>query len=976
MSTYIQGVTDFIPQIQEFQPDFNFYAKSLQMSQSKYDANHDRLSNLYGSLLNSPMLREKNIEERDAFFKVIDQDIQRMASLDLSKQQNVDAASSVFNQMLDNKNIVKDMVWTKNWQKEHQRADGFRNCVDSEKCGGAWWEGGVTALNYQAEEFKNVSDDEALNMGNARFTPYQDVMGEAIKLAKEADLNIKIDQKSGGYIVTTKNGPNLVQPLASLFMGSLGKNPKIKEYFDTKAYVDRKGWVNSNIPIYGTEEAATQAYIDEMARTQDPALKQAVANLSYNKTNVERQRSAVEEKIRQDGTTANSTLADVYRKMVSSEQAVSASLETAQEAEGNMRVAMNNRNTRSAMRNLDSALGSAYLRGEIGAAANTLAYKDFEQTMKVDPYALESVRQSNRLTLEDRRFQNKAAIEKYKFDLEDYQKKADARGDATANLGILTDVGAGGFTVNLDESASFDQFMKRKSALEQEVSRPEKEMLTDMMTLAINASNNGDAGADADLITVGDALIQDLKADDPAFLNKYKNSSPEQKLKAIKALDVAGEFQKLPGSTADELYENVLVPMIDGNNKDNAVTRGYLSQLWSTQSAVEKRNRISAKNATLEQLDKYYTDQTASVKAKLKADPQFWDHADAINAYIDKNGNPKSKKEFMKDYAKTIISNNPERTDKQNLAYEASLEAAEMYNNMTDDEGVLTLWKQAFSTHAVAKGQTNALNGGGSVAVEKSLNFPTVDPAEYLSNGTIGVNTFINDVKGAGAGKAKVVLGGPSAGVPAESSEAALAILNQIQTDIRTRNKDTDETRPILNVEYQDIAGSSDDWTALNIKIDDAYAKQYVGTKNNPGLLYDRRNELQTDGITLYLKKDAANNLFRTNAKTSDVETILEYTGEYKIDDYPEYAKNVKLTPLSNGGYTISGNMAYAVDERGDLKFKPFTQPYYDPNTDPNRVLANFRGSVLRPNVETLKYYQQAYNTTNGIKDPSQLLNQ
>ena len=137
MSTYIQGVTDFIPQIQEFQPDFNFYAKSLQMSQSKYDANHDRLSNLYGSLLNSPMLREKNIEERDAFFKVIDQDIQRMASLDLSKQQNVDAASSVFNQMLDNKNIVKDMVWTKNWQKEHQRADGFRNCVDSEKCGGA-----------------------------------------------------------------------------------------------------------------------------------------------------------------------------------------------------------------------------------------------------------------------------------------------------------------------------------------------------------------------------------------------------------------------------------------------------------------------------------------------------------------------------------------------------------------------------------------------------------------------------------------------------------------------------------------------------------------------------------------------------------------------------------------------------------------------------------------------------------------------
>lgn len=975
MATYIQGVTDFIPQIQEFQPDFNFYAKSLQMSQGKYDANHDRLSNLYGSLLNSPMLREKNIDERDAFFKVIDQDIQRMSSMDLSKQQNVDAASSVFNQMLDNKGIVKDMVWTKQWQKEHKRADGFRNCVDAEKCGGAWWEGGVSALNYQAQEFKNVSEDEAMNMGNARFTPYQDVMGEAIKLAKEADLSIKVDQKSGGYIVTTKNGPNLVQPLASLFMGSLGKNPKIKEYFETKAYVDRKGWVNSNIPIYGTEEAATQAYIDEMSRSQDPALKRAVGNLSYNKANVEQQRKAVEDRIRQEGTTANSSLADVYRKMLSTEQAISSSLEAAQEAEGNMRVAMANRTSRSAMHNLDSALGSAYLRGEIGAAANTLAYKDYEQTMKADPYSLENARQANRLTLEDTRYKNRMALQVNKFKLADFYKKADARGDATSNLGILTDVAAGGVTVNLDETANFDQFMKRKTALEQEVSRPEREMLTDMMTLAVNASNAGDAGADADLITMGDALVQDLKADDPSFLARYKNFSPAQKLKVMKSLDYASEFQKLPGSTADELYSNVLTPMIDKNNKDNTVTRSYLSQLWSTKNAVEKRNRISAKNATLDQLDKYYADQTASVKAKMKADPQFWDQADAIEAYIDKNGNPKSKKQFMRDYTKVILQNNPERTDKETMAYDAALEAGEMYKNMSEDEGVLTMWKQAFATHAVSKGQTNALHGGGSVAVEKSLNFPTVDPAEYLSNGTVGVNTFINDVKGAGVGQSRVVLGGPSAGVPAESSEAALAILNQIQTDIRTRNKANDKSRPILNVSYQDIAGGSDEWTALNIKVDDAYAKQYVGSEKNPGLLYDRRNELQTDGFTMYLKKNAATNMFRKNSKTTDVETILEYTGEYKVDDYPEYAKNVKLTPMQNGGYTISGNMAYALDEQGNLKFKPFTQPYYDQNTDPNRVLENFRGSVLRPNVQTLMYHQQAFNTSNGIKDPSQLLN-
>ncbi len=43
MSTYIQGVTDYIPQIQPFTPDFNFYATALQTMQSQYDTNYKKL---------------------------------------------------------------------------------------------------------------------------------------------------------------------------------------------------------------------------------------------------------------------------------------------------------------------------------------------------------------------------------------------------------------------------------------------------------------------------------------------------------------------------------------------------------------------------------------------------------------------------------------------------------------------------------------------------------------------------------------------------------------------------------------------------------------------------------------------------------------------------------------------------------------------------------------------------------------------
>ena len=38
MATYIQGLTDYIPQIQPFQPDLNFYGNVMQTRQTRFDA--------------------------------------------------------------------------------------------------------------------------------------------------------------------------------------------------------------------------------------------------------------------------------------------------------------------------------------------------------------------------------------------------------------------------------------------------------------------------------------------------------------------------------------------------------------------------------------------------------------------------------------------------------------------------------------------------------------------------------------------------------------------------------------------------------------------------------------------------------------------------------------------------------------------------------------------------------------------------
>ena len=68
MSQYIQGVVDYVPMIQPFQPDLNFFQNVLQLKESQYKAGYDKLSSLYGTLLNSPISREDNIELRNTFF--------------------------------------------------------------------------------------------------------------------------------------------------------------------------------------------------------------------------------------------------------------------------------------------------------------------------------------------------------------------------------------------------------------------------------------------------------------------------------------------------------------------------------------------------------------------------------------------------------------------------------------------------------------------------------------------------------------------------------------------------------------------------------------------------------------------------------------------------------------------------------------------------------------------------------------------
>lgn len=389
MATYIQGQVDYISQIQPTEPNLAFDAQILQTKQAKYDANHKKVSDLYGSLLNSALTRSDNIQARDEFFKIINDDIKKMGGLDFSLDQNVQAAASVFQSIYTNDNIVKDMVWTKNYNNEINRMEGFKNCLDETKCGGLYWEEGDKYMQYKRMEFKNATAGDALGMGDVQFTPYKNVMKEAINLAKEAGLSIEFDQLSqdGNYIVTTKNGIKLKSPLVALFEKTIGQNPQYAEMFKTKAYVDRNDWAYGKVSMgeYKDVNEAQLGYLREVTKRNQAKLEQQADDLNVDIANIDARTKELEDEYANGGFIQGS---DKYNTLVE--------LKELQQGANNAKAYLDQVNSieptnyaaiETLTDNMDNQNAYSLFNAEINDAAQTLAFKDYKVSMKADDFA-------------------------------------------------------------------------------------------------------------------------------------------------------------------------------------------------------------------------------------------------------------------------------------------------------------------------------------------------------------------------------------------------------------------------------------------------------------------------------------------------------------------------------------------------------------------------------------------------------------
>lgn len=434
MATYLQGVTDYIPQFQPFQPDLNFYDNVMQTKQTQYDNNWKALNTMYSKYYYADLTRDSNIKARDSFIKDAQFNLKRISQLDLSLDQNVQQAAQVFRPFYENQDLMKDMAWTKNTNTELAAADSFRKSLDPE-INKKYWDPGVREINYKIEEFKNASNEEALSFSNVRYTPNVDIMGKAQDIAKEfGDIQTVKFTEDNRWIVKTKNGEQLEEPLQKLFEARLGNDPAVQAYFKTKAYVERKDYVMANAAQFNGDKEAT-----EMKYLQDKLAVMKIQNRAAYKQ-MKEQSAVYDNKIAdiqaqidkgdKDPRLENAIAQYTMNKQINTEvlnriEKEMALMETNQGDENNPYG-----DIQSFRYKVDSGMAAQLMSKELGEAAHTYAFRNYFEDLDANPYQVNKEKFQQNMALANQRYQNERKLAEYKAGLkqalDDRKAKLDA----------------------------------------------------------------------------------------------------------------------------------------------------------------------------------------------------------------------------------------------------------------------------------------------------------------------------------------------------------------------------------------------------------------------------------------------------------------------------------------------------------------------------------------------------------------------
>ena len=210
MAIYLQHQKQYIPTLQPFTPDYGFLGDVLTQRQDRYDHNYELLNDAYGRLISTPLSREGNIQIRDQYANNLSNKLKQVSGMDLSLGKNVEAAKALFKPFYDNQQIIQDMVFTTQGQKEMQKMQTYMHS-DDEKLYSKFWDIGAEDLQYKLNKFATASAEEAYSMAPPRYVENADIYGRAQAIFEKYPLSIKHTTVDGDWKIEMENGALLLE---------------------------------------------------------------------------------------------------------------------------------------------------------------------------------------------------------------------------------------------------------------------------------------------------------------------------------------------------------------------------------------------------------------------------------------------------------------------------------------------------------------------------------------------------------------------------------------------------------------------------------------------------------------------------------------------------------------------------------------------------------------------------------------------
>lgn len=926
MASYLNGAPQYIPQIQPYQPDLNFLNNLLQTKQSAYDKNYDALSKRYGSLLNSPMMRQDNIEKRQEFFNVIDNDIKRISGMDLSLQQNSDAADSVFDSFLQNKDIVHDMSYTKTYQNQLQKGESLKLCIDQDQCGGKYSDVALRALNYKADEYKKASKEDAMTMSPGEFVPFinvQEKMNKQLEkmLGKDGLGTFGVQQvirsKDGRYNIKLTNGELLATPLRDMMLNQFSQDPGFKAMYETESYVNRKDWIASNKQGYNNDDdLAEDAYFSVV----DAQIQQARSELQKaqdNKVGTDAKKKVIEKQIKETGSTGSDGIANAFVAASFDDASAQKALEHHEQTikvansifeAGDNRAMKRQRVdgfiSKNKMTNdiTKASIYSANLTGRMDQEADpyklheTNAYLDFSLAMK---------KQDAEYILKNEHERFKTGLELNKFQIiEEYKRRGPATGTDNKPVVVQNWLGATTGEAGVDEIAEMRQTTGSSAQGYVENMNSFSSGYGQQMMDIVNSDSEQSAKIQAENTLMG--IYGKAQYDDKGTLLSAGYDPISKSF-----VDTKGNKSKMANSVITEtnsklLYQNALVEA--DKNKDILSHSSFLNK----QGAVYKRNVQT--NLDLHAASSKIFAQNNKVVKNLG---QFSDVNDQVawNAMFASDNSLNNYIQFSKNYKSSYTANNFGAQASDDEVAEKFAEMGKEYNKIysSSPKGVTAL-----------NGSSIFGNAGGGKTAGNAYMY-TYNSNSPASEGTRGLIGIYEDALNGGfftAGHQMDLEGAQKA-----SSENAKKALATLVTDFKSGNLSEDEKKAVAGqLFYSDIALTDPKFAGAYITFPETWLAKYKGsTKEAEDDTWADSEEL-TNGIGVYFNKATAKNDLTTAFKSQPYDIILNHAS--------------KTISSPNGGeITINKrNADQSIDVTGYLKSwdpidkkyipVPISQPY------------------------------------------------